>query len=286
MDTVTDRESSNDVPAAPDDNGHAEPPTPPAPSRPAPPPAPPRRTCRRHRRTRHRLRRRGSVSSPGWGRRQNRIRLQRIPVRPLARLGRRTITVSRARRPRETTREAERPPTSNGRPHLPMRNRRRSAASPNGRGSGSRTAGQPKGGQYAAAPGDGRTGPPPGERPTGEPPGAPGEERHGRGQDSERPPVGGQPGPPPGERPPGAPARSATAAGRRASAHRWVASPARHPVNGPGKPRCSRAATSARHRYATPSRAGYPHAKGRRPGPGAPRRPTRAAAVGRSCSAR
>ncbi|HXO52210.1 MAG TPA: hypothetical protein VN888_14550, partial [Mycobacterium sp.] len=39
---MTDRESSNDVPAAPDDNGHAEPPTPPAPSRPAPPQTPPR----------------------------------------------------------------------------------------------------------------------------------------------------------------------------------------------------------------------------------------------------
>ena len=42
MDTVTDRESSNDVPAAPDDKGQTEPPTPPAPGQPEPPQGPPR----------------------------------------------------------------------------------------------------------------------------------------------------------------------------------------------------------------------------------------------------
>src|SRR6478672_8299624 len=44
MDTVTDRESSNDVPAAPDDGRHAEPPAPQAPSPPAPQQEPPQPT--------------------------------------------------------------------------------------------------------------------------------------------------------------------------------------------------------------------------------------------------
>jgi hypothetical protein len=70
------------------------------------------------------------------------------------------------------------------------------------------------------------------------------------------------------------PARSAPAAGKTASGARWVAGPAPRPVNGRGRTRCSRAVTSARHRYEITSRAGRPLAKHRRPGPGTPRRPT------------
>src|SRR5262245_12504235 len=44
MEPVTDPDSSNDVPAAPEDEGHTEPPTPPAPNRPDSPQAPPRPT--------------------------------------------------------------------------------------------------------------------------------------------------------------------------------------------------------------------------------------------------
>ena len=77
----------------------------------------------------------------------------------------------------------------------------------------------------------------------------------------------------------GLPVRIARAAGRRPSA------PARRPggssmirrrpVNGQGRPRCSRAVTSARHRFETTSRAGYPRARHRRVGPGTRRRPIR-----------
>jgi hypothetical protein len=72
-------------------------------------------------------------------------------------------------------------------------------------------------------------------------------------------------------------ARSARAAGRRpsAGARRWVDSMIRRAVTVAGPPRCTRAATSARHRFGIPPRAGHPLAKHRRPGPGAPRRPTR-----------
>jgi hypothetical protein len=74
---------------------------------------------------------------------------------------------------------------------------------------------------------------------------------------------------------PAHPARSARAAGRTPSGPRWVPGPARRPVNGRGRPRCSPAVTSARHRFGITSRAGYLLAKHRRPGPGTLRRPTR-----------
>jgi hypothetical protein len=70
-------------------------------------------------------------------------------------------------------------------------------------------------------------------------------------------------------------ARNAPAAGRTPSGPRWVAGPARRPVNERGRPRCSRAVSSARHRCEITSRAGYLLAKHRRPGPATPRRPTR-----------
>jgi hypothetical protein len=63
------------------------------------------------------------------------------------------------------------------------------------------------------------------------------------------------------------PARSDPAAGRTPSVPRWVAGPVPRPVNGRGRPRRSRAVTSARHRYEITSRAGHPLAKHRRPGP-------------------
>lgn len=76
------------------------------------------------------------------------------------------------------------------------------------------------------------------------------------------------------------PVRIARAAGRRPSGpdRRPAGSSMirRRPVSGRGRPRCSRAVTSARHRFETTSRAGYPRARHRRVGPGTPRRPIRA----------
>ena len=180
---------------------------------------------------RHRRRRRGSDSSPGWGHRLRWIPLQLKVVRPPPLLVLRTTMVSRVRLRRDPTRTGGDPLMVSGHPHPPVRSRRDSAASPNG---------------------------PPRRR------------------------VGTT------WRPPfrlamtakGLPVRIARAAGRRPSdpGRRPAGSSMirRKPVSGRGRPRCSRAVTSGRHRFETTSRAGYPRARHRRVGPGTRRRPIRA----------
>jgi MinD-like ATPase involved in chromosome partitioning or flagellar assembly len=188
MDTVTDRESSNDVPAAPDENGHAEPPAPPAPPRPAPPQAPPRPNVPPPPPY-------AAPPPPPWERQQSGLGSADAdpsaahtgssagPLGPPNYYG-----VESPASPRND--EGGRAPADVERPSTPAHEE------PQAQRSEPERPGPPKGGQYAAASGEGRKGPPPGERPTG----APGEERHGRGHETERPPQGGQPSPPPGER--------------------------------------------------------------------------------------
>jgi hypothetical protein len=192
----------------------------------------PGRMCRHHHRMRHRLRRHGSDSNPAWRRRPMWIPLQLKVVRRRALLVHRTTTVSRARPRRDTTRAAGDPLMVSGRPHLHVRNRRRSVSILNA----------------------------PDRRRTARP--------------SHRPAMAGKVSLPVSARP-AHPARSARAAGRTPSVPRWGAGRARRPVSGRGRPRCSRAVTSASHRFEITWRAGYPLAKHRRPGPGTRRRPTR-----------
>ena len=165
MGTVTDRESSTDRPAPPEDKDHAEPP------RPAPPQAPPRPTVPPPPPN-------AAPPPPPWERQQSgrgaspdvdsaaaQHGSSPRPVGPPNYYGVESPGPADVERPPAPTREE--PQAQRGEPERP---------------------GPQAGGQHAASPGEGRQGPPPGE------------ERHGRGPDTERPPVGGQPGPPTGER--------------------------------------------------------------------------------------
>ena len=169
MDTVTDRESSNDVPAAPDDNGHAEPPVPPTPSRPPPPQTPPRPNVPppppyAAPAPPPRERQQSGLGAPDVDPAAAHTGSYSGPAGPPNYYG-----VESSSPPRRDEGRAR--PADVERPSAPVHEERQ-----------------------AQRPDPERSGPPEGGPPVERPTSAPGEERGGRGQETERggPPVGGQ----------------------------------------------------------------------------------------------
>lgn len=185
MEPVSDPDGSNGVPAAPDDKTHAEPP---APSRPSPPPTPPRPDVPPPP---------PLAAPPPWERHQSGLGSS-DPEPAAAHSG-----SSEAHRgpanfygvessaATSGDDEGRRGPVDAERTPAPMNEQPQAQRTGDPERSGSPTA-------YTVPPGDGRQGPPVVERATG----APGEERQGRGPETDRPraPGGGQQDPQNGER--------------------------------------------------------------------------------------